>query len=67
MLNPEQIEISVVPMDSEMIIIQPADLNNLDVINVNPQVPQAPVAVYDLTGEANNDVVPSPNNKKRKR
>lgn len=75
MPNPEQIETSVVAMDSQMIIIQPDDLNNQPANVINdvqfvvevPQVPQAPIEVHDLTEEANTDEVTSPNNKKRKR
>lgn len=75
MSNPEQIETSVVAMDSQMIILQPNDLNNEPENVINdvqfvvevPQAPQAPTEVHDLTGEANNDEVTSPNNKKRKR
>lgn len=75
MPNREQIETSVVAMDSQMIIIQPDDLNNQPTNVINdvqfvievPQVPQAPIVVHDLTGEANNDEVISPSNKKRKR
>lgn len=71
MSNPEQIETSVVPMDSQMIILQPDDLNNQPANLINddvqyvvevPHSPQAPIGVHDLTGE-----LTSPNNKKRKR
>lgn len=73
--NPEQIETSVIAMDSQMIIIQPDDLNNQPANVMNdvqfvveiPQVPQPPMEVHDLTGDANNDSVVSPTNKKRKR
>lgn len=77
MPNAEQIEVSVVAMDSQMIVLQPEDLNNQPANDINdvqlvvevPQVSVQPIDVHDLTADADNNQVQvtTPNTKKRKR